>query len=320
MHNEIDDTLFDAMIQRIKKTGLLADGEAPRIANNIYRDGVVTLAEADTLFDLNDRLSGSNPEWDRRFVEAVTDFVLKNHQPTGWVSDDEADWLISRITRDGVVKLDTEMDLLLTILRFAEGAPERLGHFALSAACQRITTRGKATKDDVERVRRALYAPSGDGAIWVTSREADTMVRTNDSIAFAKNDDAWADLFVKAIANHLLARAHPSPLSESDALARERWLSDTAVNPAGFFGRAFSGIGSQGWFDKVTYNASKAEDARRAAAEAANREAEKVDEEESSWLMQRLGWDKKISPAERALIEFLKSEAPGFADGLNAAA
>ena len=36
-------------------------------------------------------------------------------------------------------------------------------------------------------------------------------------------------------------------------------------------------------------------------------------------MLRRLGWDKTVSPAERALVDLLKSEAPGFAQGLQEA-
>ena len=60
--------------------------------------------------------------------------------------------------------------------------------------------------------------------------------------------------------------------------------------------------------------------ARRAVVEAAQREGEKVTDDESAWFLKRLGWDNQISPAEKALIEFLKAEAPGFINGVTVAA
>ena len=57
-----------------------------------------------------------------------------------------------------------------------------------------------------------------------------------------------------------------------------------------------------------------------AARDAANRAAVQVDTEEEDWLVNRLGWDKDVNPAERALIDFLKKEAPGFTVGIVEAA
>jgi len=76
---------------------------------------------------------------------------------------------------------------------------------------------------------------------------------------------------------------------------------------------------SSGWFAKVTFSEEKAMAARRAVVEAAQREGENVTDDESSWFMKRLGWDNKVSPAEQALIEFLKNSAPGFVNGVTVA-
>ncbi len=304
-----------ALMAKVAELGEMSEAEAMRIVNEAYRDGIVSKTEADALFDLNDKMSGADPFWDKRFVGAIKDFLLTHQAPEGWVTEEECDWLIERVTRDGIVRHGSELDLLLELLRYAEGAPERLAKFALTAIRKRIEAAGKAEKDEIERMRRALFAPAGEGAIWVTREEATVLFLTNDAIAFAKNDPAWNDLFARAIANHLLAAAHPSPMSESEALERERWLGEGA-DVGDFLAKITNGFAEGSWFEKVSYNTDKAADARMAAREAALREAEQVDDEENAWFLKRLGWDKKISPAERALVDFLKQEAPGFADGI----
>jgi len=311
---------LETLIIKVQSLGEVSADEANRVVNDVFVDGIITRNEAENLFRLNDVMSEADPVWDARFVECIKDYVLTDEEPIGWVSDEESDWLMDNIRRDGQVKTATELDLLLSLLRHAEGVPERLSRFTLRAVCDRIKDAGRALPEDVERMRRALYAPAGDGANWVSSYEATQMFLTNDAIAFARNDDSWNDLFARAIANHLLASAHPDPVSEADALERELWLKDTDVSAGSFFSRMSSSFSDGGWFSKVTHSEEKASAARQAAADAAHREAEKVTEDESAWFMKRLGWDKTISPAERALIEFLKAEAPGFADGIAAVA
>jgi hypothetical protein len=73
------------------------------------------------------------------------------------------------------------------------------------------------------------------------------------------------------------------------------------------------------WFERVAYDPRKAELARKAARAAAQRAGEAVTEEETDWFMRRLRWDGQVSPAERALVDFLKREAPGLTHGLTAA-
>lgn len=316
----MDNADLEGLMAKVAELGRVSEEEARRIVNEVYDDGVVSRAEADTLFDLNDRLSGADPLWDARFGEAIKDYLLTVEAPIGWVSEEECVWLIERIKRDGDTRIATEVDLLLDVLRFAEGAPAKLGLFALQACCTLAAQQGQVLPQDVERIRRALYAPAGDGAIWVTRSEAAALFKLNDQVAHARNDKAWNDLFARAIANHLMACAHPDPQNEAEALSREKWLESKTGGVGSFFGAAVSSMTDGSWFSKVTYNADMAAQARRAAKEAAERAAAEVDTVETDWLVQRLGWDKTISPAERALLDFLKEEVPGFTAGIASAA
>ncbi|NQY41362.1 MAG: hypothetical protein HRT80_14820 [Henriciella sp.] len=309
-----------AMMASVEKLGEVSEAEALRIVNETYKDGIVSRGEAEALFRMNDVLKNADVEWANRFQEALKDFLLTREAPEGWVTDEEADWLLAEIKVDGDKPGLDEIDLLLTVLRHASGAPEKLALFTLEAISDRIIADGLANLNMVERMRHALFAGAGQGGLWVTQHEAAILFKTNDAICDARNAETWNDLFARAVGNHLMARAHPEPQSVDDALAREAWLKDTSFQP----GRIFAGIGasiaSGSWFSHLTNSEKKASKARQAAADAALREAEHVDEAETSWLQERLGWDDKISPAERALIEFLKKEAPGFTAGLVEAA
>ncbi|MEO0983361.1 MAG: hypothetical protein AAFX03_12000 [Pseudomonadota bacterium] len=313
----MSDVDIEALVDKAVTTGGLSEDEARGVVNAVFADGIVTRAEADLLFDVNEVLDDAPQAWADRFVEAVKDFVLTREAPEGWVSEEECDWLLTRI---GGVRTDLELDLLLAILRYAEGAPERLGAFALNAVCERIIAGGAVGAEDLERLRRALHGPSGEGAVWVTQREAAKLFELNDAIGFGDNDAGWNDLFARAIGNHLMALAHPSPTDEAEALRRENWLKSDSGGVGAFLSRMSSSLGSNSWFDNVAYDTKKAAAARFAAKQAASREAAEVDTEETAWLRKRLGWDKRTTPAERALIDFLKRETPGLADGIAAAA
>ena len=308
-----------AMLERVAKLGEVSESDALRIINDTYKDGIVSRGEAEALFRLNDVLKTADSQWSSRFHEAIKDFLLTREAPEGWVTDEEADWLLTNIQVNGDKPGLDEIDLLLSVLRHADGAPQKLAHFTLEAISERIIVAGVANLNMVERMRYALYAGAGDGGLWVTQYEAAVLFKTNDAIAGARNASTWNDLFARAVGNHLMARAHPEPTTVETALAREAWLSDTTVNPGGLFARMGASFGSGNWFESVTHNADKAAKARQAAADAALRDAEVVTELEADWLARRLQWDKKISQAEICLIEFLKAEAPGFTQGLVAA-
>lgn len=310
---------LQVMMSRVARLGEMSEEEARRIVNQVYEDGIVSRGEAEALFRLNDQLTIADAHWKMRFTEAVKDYLLTREPPEGWVSEEEAIWLIKQVDHHGNRPSLEEIDLVIHILRFADGAHESLFDHALSTVSQRIIADGRADADMVERMRFLVFARSGDGASWVSRNEAVLLFQTNDAIAFAKNDPSWNDFFARAIANHLMARAHPNPATIEDALRRDKWVKDTDSGPLGFFGRMATSFDG-GWFEKVAYSSKKASQARMKAADIASRAAAEVTEDENAWLMKRLGWDDKVSPAERALLEFLKGEVPGLVEGLAIAA
>lgn len=312
---------LDGLMAKVAELGRMSEEDAHRIVQEVYADGVVSRAEADALFDLNDRMSGEDELWDARFREAIKDFLLTVEAPIGWVSDEQCAWLVERISRDGEIRLASEIDLLLDVLRYAEGAPMLLAEFALEAACDHARHKGRVSGDDADRIRRAVFARASDGAAWVTKREAAQLFKLNDAVGAARNGAGWNDLFARAIGNYLMSVAHPEPHSRRDALDRERWLEAGSAGVGAMFAEAVSSLSDGSWFAKVTYSPEKAAEARMAAQAAARRNEDRSGEDAGSdWFIKRLGWDVSVTAAERALIEFLKAEAPGFAEGIFATA
>src|SRR5262245_37304101 len=97
----------------------------------VFRDGVVACAEADALFQLNETCMEQCVEWREFFVEAITDYIVHQEKPAGYVSAKNADWLITAISHDGKVDTDTELELLVRVLERAKFSTERLAAFAL---------------------------------------------------------------------------------------------------------------------------------------------------------------------------------------------
>lgn len=314
------DQELQVLMSRVARLGEMSETEARRVVNEIYEDGIVSRVEAETLFRLHDTLASTDAVWGARFIEAVKDFLLTREAPEGVVTQDEADWLIAQIGANGAPAGLDEIDLILAVLSHADSAPETLSRYALQAIAARIVSDGRAKPEMTERMRKVLYAASGEAGIWVSRFEATVLFETNDKIAFSKNDQAWNDLFARAVGNHLLARAHPDPQTETEALSRGVWLQDNSENTGDVIARMIGGFANQSWFAKLSYDPRKAAKARLMAEQVAQREAETVTGDENAWFMKRLGWGVKINPAERALIGFLKAEAPGFTHGLTIAA
>src|SRR6185295_5442738 len=122
------------------------------------------------------------------FVEAITDYLVFQERPQGYLTAANAQWLIERISNDGNVDSKTELELLVNVLDKARWAPVSLVKFALEQVKQAVISgegplrrgrtleRGTITEGEVDLLRRILYAFGGDGHVAVTRDELDVLL------------------------------------------------------------------------------------------------------------------------------------------------
>jgi hypothetical protein len=170
---------------------------------------------------------------------------------------------------------------------------------------------GRVGRHEAELVRRILYAFGGEGSVAITRAEAEILFDINDATAEADNDPAWSDLFVKAVANSLMAASGYQVPSRGEALRREAWLDAPTGGVADVFSRMAAG-GLRGILQAYRQpdNAEQGWAARNAAMQAQSAAAEPVTAEEAEWLARRIGRDGVLGPNEKALLRFIRDEAP----------
>ena len=308
---------FEDVLETVRKTGTLDAAGRQSLQRIVYEDGKVTLEEADCLFLINDAVDvAACPEWPWVFVGAVTDLLVRQSFPMNHIDPAESVWLIQRIAADGIVKGDTEMKLLLNILKFAESAPDQLEKFALDTVKAHVLANGFVTAEDVEHLRQVLYGCGSSGGVGISRMEAEVLFDIADATEGQTNDDTFQDLFVGAVANHVMMSAAPVKLSYEEHSRREYWLQErgdiarawkaTFKNPFKAAQLANEDIGTtatvrQGWL----------EDGKLGAAEA-------ITQTESRWIIDRLNRDGRVSSCERALLAFLAEESPDIHASLTA--
>ena len=301
-------------LQRMAEAGHISAEDVLTLRRKVFADGVVHAREAEWLFALNDACQGNAPEWPAFFVEALVDYTVHQAQPHGYVSPENGQWLVDRISRDGKVKTGTELELLLKVLEEARSSPDSLVGFALKQVRVAVVEGsgpvrsgqslqpGRIGKPEVELLRRILYAYGGSGNIAVTRTEAEVLFEINDATRTADNDPDWADLFVKALADHLLSNhGHDVPPREV-ALARAQWLDEPS---GGFLRSMVSGLTGI-W---QAYRQPDAWEERLEEQKDAIRSAERISTEEARWLADRLERYRELRDHEIALIAFLAEES-----------
>ena len=289
---------------------------------SFYDDGLITPEEATSLIRLNEACPVQDAAWSPFFVQAICDYIVNQTEPEGYLTAANADWLIAMIAPEGRVRTKTELDLLLQVLDTARWSPERLVRFALDEVKRAVVdgngplringsrATGTITDSEVDLIRRILYAFGGDGNIAVTRAEAEVLIAIEESLANGTPNPAWTDLFVKAMANVILAASGYAPPSREEALRSDAWLKRRGdLSFSTLVGAMVTGSLSSVW---DTYTEQSSEERALARLERQRVEIitnEEITEGEATWLVERLTRDDRLTPTELALIDYLRREA-----------
>lgn len=303
--------------------GSIRDADVMALRKAYYEDGLVSQDEADKLFEINDKCPVQDPAWAPFFIEALTDFVVNQAEPEGYVTADNAEWLIMRVSAEGQVSSKVELDLLVSVLDQARWAPVSLIEFCLAQVKRAVldgsgplrsdneTPAGAISEGEVELLRRMVYAFGGDGCTAITRKEAEVLFDINDALTIADEDGAWTELFVKAIANVVMAASGYAVPSREEALRREAWLDDREDLLPGALIKGMAEAGLKGVIG--SYRDQTPEERALSRLERQRLEIvtnEVITEGEASWLAERIGRDGEMNETELALWDYLKENAP----------
>jgi hypothetical protein len=298
---------IETLIRSVGADGFVSADDVIFLRKNVFADGVVSRAELAALFALAEKAPQGDKEWADYFAEAAADFFLREEEPHGYLTESEFEHLEAWISRDGARASGLELGLLVSLMEKATATPDAMADFAADQFRRLIADRKggpRISGADADLLRRFLYASAGHGSIAITKDEAELLFDLHEMTASADNDASWPDLFIKAIAAHLMAHVGYRPLPREEALRLHDWVKDQTVNPAGFFGRMFSG-GLAGireaYGRKPSASGRKNEDDAIAAAI-----AEQVTAQEADWLASRIGKNGKFDDVERALLHYMR--------------
>lgn len=306
---------FRDLADKAAVDGEVSIEEALSLRGSAWADGIVDAYEIAAIFDLNDHLRHRSPEWVDFFVETVTDYLLGNGLPKGYVREDDAQALIERIDGDGRVDSMAELALLEKICERAAALPDCLKAYALKQIEQAVllgkgpTRDGRAlaigsiNSEECRLLRSFIFAAGGDRPAAVSRSEAEMLFRIKDASVCQDNAPEWKQLFVQGVGNYLQGFSGHDPLSAERAAELETFMNDTAVNIGRFFSRMAD-----------TNPAETRQAAREEMAEGEdylgdfNEEAAAdavVTSEEQAFLDEHVGADGQVDEYEQALLDFI---------------
>jgi len=262
----------------------------------------ISASEADALFAL-DTLETKPESWADYFVLMITTYLVHQGRPEGHINEAMASWLIARIDEDGVVNTETELRLLLNVLKVAERPGDRLEAYALKQVREAVETgrgevgRHKLTpgvigKAEIELLRTVFYSVGSNGGMGISRLEAEEIFTLNELTAGRNNDPEWQRFFVGAIANHL------KKWLESETSLSGFWsgLSVSSIMKA--MAEAFSSKSNEDMPESFMLD------------DVNHKQSEKITMSEASWLVNTIQRDGQIDANERALLAFIREECP----------
>lgn len=311
-------TQFIAVAEAAAADGRITAEELLALRREGWGDGIISRAEAEALFALNNSLRERTPEWCDFFVEAIGEFVLNGTPPRLQCSLEESEWLIAQIDHDGVVESMVELETMVRIVERGENVPERLKSYVLDQIEREVLTGTGPTRcggalaathisaAECRIIRRVIFSSGGHGPAAVSRFEAELLFRLKDATLAEENAAEWDDLFIDGVANYLKGfTLQNAQLSHDRKLELEAFVADSNVNVGRFMGRVVREVPQvANHFGKVF--GKKQDTGPDYAALAAAGEV--VTDYESEWLESMIDADGEVDELESRLIARIAAE------------
>lgn len=311
-------TLADALSRLDGKVVLDAD-DALSLRKIIYGATLtVTRAEIEGLVKLNADAGSMSPEWRELFIEAVTDLVVHQQHPPGYLDEEQAKWLISLVSNAQRVRED-EAEMLIHVLEEAKQTPATFSSFVLDIvkglALVSLRQHGRLDQRSIANLKRVIFAQGGERNVAVTRHEAEALFDINDALKGGEADPLWREFFVHAVAASVLYESPWRPDAQAES-RNEQWLEDTSSHPFHLIASAFSRSASsrgemrEGFSQLLHWDfGSHAMEKLVSDDRALQAKAEVVTAEETDWLMIRVGRTGEVDGNEDALLAYIRENA-----------
>ncbi|MEM7779679.1 MAG: hypothetical protein AAF697_04705 [Pseudomonadota bacterium] len=305
-------TQFNDLAQRVAADGVVTTHEVLALRREGWGDGIITRAEAEALFAINNALESRDSEWSDFFVEAIGEFVLNSTEPRLQCDETEADWLIKQIDHDGVLESLVELEALVRVIERAENVPSKLKHYVIDQIEREVLTGNGPTRcggelsskhitaAEAKILRRVVFASGGYGPAAVSRHEAEMLFRLKDETLAEDNAPEWDELFIDGVSNFLKGFVlQNAQIDHARAKELQAFVADNKANVGRFMGQVIREAPQvANHFGKV-FGKKDASGPSFAEQEAAG---EVVTDYEQEWLDTMIESDGEIDDLERRLL------------------
>jgi hypothetical protein len=312
---------LNEVFAQVRVSGEIGPEDALKARRSIYGGGPLSADRVETLLRIDEAADRADPAWQALLVEAGVDYLVHEREPVGVIDHAKAGWLLDRIAADGRIKTARELELCVRLLEVARSAPESLVVLALHQVRAAVVDGdgplagiadadpGRVSRHETDLVRRILFA-AGDGSSAgeaISRAEAEVIFDINDAALGSNNDPQWPDLFVKTVANCVMAVSGYQAPPRQVALAADQVASNGSrgAEGGGFFGHLAESL--RHILD--LYTPSHTRLWATPAADEDDQRHESVDRGHAVWLARRIARDGVLDENEKALLRFIRDEA-----------
>ncbi len=282
--------------------------------------------------------SGANaPGFDDLLAEAAVDLLVRQPDPSGYISAADATWLTAQLEDGGGLSCHAEFKMLVDVMRNAVSVPATLNAFGVREVEKSIVSGRRAatggvdhqpgvvTQEDVEALRQMVFAATQGSSLHVDEDSAQALFDIAHATTAAVNDPSFNDFFAKAVGNYLIGVGFNGTPDRDSVLSHEAELNKKS-GMGDFFAQMASATLPESLADLLMSRQStedleeQAYARQNAQGDAERAAAEKIDAGKSAWVLAHLTRQGALSPAETALLSFIRREASAMPPDLAALA
>jgi hypothetical protein len=211
------DILRAISVDEIRRRGSIRDGDVARLRVAYESTAAITIEDAEGLFSIHAATPIQDPAWTSLFLEIITDFIVDQAEPVGYIVADNARWLIGQVSTFGRVETSTEMTLIVNVIERARWTAPSLAAFALDQIRHAVVSgtgplragrdapAGVITAPEVDMTARIIRAFGAETGLALTRIEAEALLSINRAIAPGGSSPAWSVLLVQTLGSSVLA-------------------------------------------------------------------------------------------------------------------
>ncbi len=205
-------------LMQIAAKGSIDENDVFVLRQDIFSDQRIDTNEAGLFLEIDENVHKAIPVWESLFSEIMYDFCVYSEDGYRKLSPNNLRFLLSKfVNSDGRIGKLNQIKILSKIAATIDSGAEDLNLAILREIEKTIETGIGATKtesapntinnDEIAILRQTLHNIGGDGGMTISKSELEYVQRIKDLIVQKEQaDNGFAELYVKAVANHY--RAH----------------------------------------------------------------------------------------------------------------